>query len=144
MATKQTQAMVDALRAAIAVREGAAEVGLIETHLSIVFLGRHHVYKLKKPVRFEFVDYSSLALREAACRAELELNRRWSPDVYLDVLPVQRTADGDYDIDRPGTTVDWLVRMKRLDDSHRLDQLMRNGELTESVEERLIDHLMAL
>ncbi|MGP0083961.1 MAG: hypothetical protein ACLP0B_10080, partial [Steroidobacteraceae bacterium] len=60
--------------------------------MSQVFLAGDRVYKLKKPVRFPYLDFSTLARREAACRAELRLNRRLAPDVYRDVVPLVRSA----------------------------------------------------
>src|SRR6516225_9916982 len=62
-----------------------------ETHMSCVFLAGDRVYKLKKPVRFAYLDFSNLGRREGACRAELRLNRRLAPDVYLDVMPLTAT-----------------------------------------------------
>ena len=64
-----------------------AEVSRRETHMSWVFLVGERVYKLKKPVRFPYLDFSTLSQRETACRTELTLNRRLSPDVYIEVLP---------------------------------------------------------
>ena len=94
-----------------------------ETHMSWVFLVGDRVYKLKKPVRFPYLDFSSLARREAACRAELRLNRALAPDIYFDVLPLVDTGDG-LCIDGPGTPVDWLVFMKRLDERNMLDRVI--------------------
>jgi aminoglycoside phosphotransferase family enzyme len=91
-----------------------------ETHMSEVFLAGDKVYKLKKPVRFPYLDYSTLARRETACRAELALNRRLAPDVYEAVMPLARTARG-LQIGTPGEVVDWLVVMRRLDDSQTLE-----------------------
>src|SRR3974390_2024420 len=91
-----------------------------ETHMSWVFLVGDRVYKLKKPVRFPYLDFSNLAQREAACRAELRLNRVLAPDIYRDVLPLVDTAHG-LSIGGTGTTVDWLVLMKRLDERNMLD-----------------------
>ncbi len=68
-----------------------------ETHMSWVFLAGDRVYKLKKPVRFPFLDFSTLERREAACRAELVLNRRLAPDVYLDVVPLTAGPIGPFD-----------------------------------------------
>lgn len=91
-----------------------------ETHMSWVFLAGDRVYKLKKPVRFPYLDFSTLAQREAACRAELRLNRRLAPDIYLDVVPLTRSGDG-LALGGGGEPVDWLVVMRRLDDSRMLD-----------------------
>lgn len=99
------------------------EVVRRETHMSWVFLVGDRVYKLKKPVRFPYLDFSTLARREAACRAELRLNRALAPDIYLDVLPLMETAAG-LAIGGAGTPVDWLVFMKRLDERNMLEHLI--------------------
>ena len=65
-----------------------------ETHISWVILSGDYAYKLKKPVNFGFLDFSTLAQREHFCREELRLNRRFSPELYLDVVPVTRGDDG--------------------------------------------------
>ena len=65
-----------------------------ETHMSWVFLAGDRVYKLKKPVRFSYLDFSTLDRRAAACRAENLLNRRLAPDVYLDVVPLTISTSG--------------------------------------------------
>ncbi len=109
-----------------------------ETHMSWVFLAGDKVYKLKKPVRFPYLDYSTLAKREAACRAELALNRRLAPQVYETVLPLTRTPQG-LAIGGPGEPVDWLVVMRRLDESHTLEHAILAGELRTAQ----IDHLVA-
>ena len=96
--------------------------------MSWVFLAGGEAFKLKKPVRFPYLDFSNLRRREAACRAELALNRRLAPDVYKTVAPVVRSSEG-LAIGGLGTgagetgagetglgeTVDWLVVMRRLD-----------------------------
>jgi len=99
---------------------GAVTVQRRETHMSWVFLTDETVYKLKKPVRFPYLDFSSLARREAACRAELALNRRLAPDVYLDVVPLMQTSSG-LALSGSGEVVDWLVKMRRLDEDETLE-----------------------
>ena len=99
------------------------EVTCRETHMSWVFLVADRVYKLKKPVRFPYLDYSTLVRREAACRDELRLNRKLAPDVYLDVLPLVDTGAG-FSIGGAGTPVDWLVLMRRLDERDMLEQMI--------------------
>ncbi len=105
-----------------------AEVTRHETHMSQVFLAGDRAYKLKKPVRFPYLDFSTLARREAACRAELRLNRRLAADTYLGVIPLVQTARG-LALGGAGATVDWLVVMKRLDASHMLDRVIAEGRL---------------
>src|SRR5438270_1798519 len=69
-------------------------VTVVETHISWVFLTDQYVYKLKKPVRFAFLDYSTLELRRAACTEEVRLNSRLAPGIYLGVVPITRDTSG--------------------------------------------------
>ncbi len=101
-----------------------ARVDVRETHMSYVFLTDAEAYKLKRPVRYPFLDFSTLAARERHCRAEVELNRRLAPDVYLDVVPLTRASDGALALGGAGTVVDWLVRMRRLPAGRMLDALI--------------------
>ena len=99
-----------------------------ETHMSWVFLAGDRVYKLKKPVRFPYLDFSTLRRREAACRAELRLNRRLAPDVYLDVVPLTATPRG-LAIGGDAKVVDWLVVMRRLDEAQTLEHAILEDRL---------------
>jgi aminoglycoside phosphotransferase family enzyme/predicted kinase len=92
----------------------AEPIEVVETHISVVALQGDRAYKLKKPVRFAFVDLSTPELREADCRREVELNRRFAPDVYLGVTPLT---------DASGGVVDHVVEMRRLPESRRLSVL---------------------
>lgn len=111
-----------------------------ETHMSWVFLAGNEVYKLKKPVRFPYLDFSTLARREAACRAELNLNRRLAPDVYLDVVPLTKRGNR-LSIGGEGVPVDWLVKMKRLDERFMLDGMINDRRLGIVQLDRLIETL---
>lgn len=121
---------------------GSAPVAVTvrETHMSWVFLAGDKVFKLKKPVRFPYLDFSTLARREAACRAELRLNRRLAPDVYLDVVPLT-AEEGRLSIGGVGTAVDWLVVMRRLDERFMLDRMIEEKRLTRAHLDRLVDTL---
>ena len=107
-----------------------AQVEVRETHMSYVFLTDAEAYKLKRPVRYPFLDFSTLAAREASCRAEVALNRRLAPDVYLDVAPLARAPDGRLQLGGSGTVVDWLVRMRRLPAERMLDRLVAERRLS--------------
>jgi uncharacterized protein len=111
-----------------AYRPPVAAVERHETHMSQVFLAGDRVYKLKKPVRFPYLDFSTLARREAACRAELRLNRRLAPDTYREVVALVRTPKG-LAIGGDGEVVDWLVVMNRLDETQMLDRAIADGRL---------------
>jgi len=116
-------------------RPAPTEVVARETHMSWVFLAGDKVYKLKKPVRFPYLDFSTLRRREVACRAEVALNRRLAPDVYLGVTPL--TDKDGLALDGAGPPVDWLVRMKRLDERFTLDRLIADGRLRPADLDRL-------
>ena len=102
---------------------------LIETHISWVFLRAHEVFKVKKPVNFGFLDFSNLEARRRACDAELALNARLAPGVYLAVVPVTRDRDGRHAFGGAEQVVDYAVHMKRLPRDARADLRLARGEL---------------
>jgi uncharacterized protein len=109
-------------------------VEMIQTHISAVFLAGEEVYKLKKPVRFSFVDYSTLALRQQYCHEEVRLNHRLAPTVYLGVVPLLRVGN-EYRLRevvnmREATVVEYLVRMRRLPPERTLAALLASGQVT--------------
>ena len=108
---------------------GPERVEDIETHISHVFLAGSRVYKLKKPVKYDFLDFSTAQAREHACREEVRLNRRLAPDAYLGVVPVVRAESGIYQFEGLGRVVDWAVEMRRLPTELTLDSLHGRGEL---------------
>lgn len=112
-----------------------------ETHMSWVFLAGERVYKLKKPVLFPYLDFSTLARREAACRAELTLNRRLAPDVYKDVVALVLSPQG-MAIGGPGKTIDWMVVMRRLDESQTLEHVLMAGRPSPCQIDRLASTLV--
>lgn len=116
---------------------GAGAVEAVETHMSWVFLVGDLAYKLKKPVRFAFLDFSTLAAREADCRAELRLNRRLAPDVYLRLATLNASPDGGLALDGAGAIVDWLVVMRRLPAERMLDRLLAEGAVAATDIDRL-------
>lgn len=103
-----------------------------ETHMSWVFLTERHAYKLKKPVRYDFLDFSTLARRRADCEEEVRLNRRLAPDVYLGTVALTADARGTLRLGGDGEVVEWLVHMRRLPAEHMLDARIRAGRLDEA------------
>ena len=93
-----------------------------ETHISWVILCGDYAYKLKKPVDFGFLDFTTLARRKHYCEEELRLNRRFSPELYLDVIPVTTSPEGPV-IGGAGAPVDYAVKMRRFDESQLLDTI---------------------
>ena len=108
---------------------GVGGVRLIETHISIVFLAGRRAYKLKKAVRFPYLDFTTPELRRTACEAEVAINRRTAPGMYLGVQPVTRGACGGLRLSGDGEAVDWLVEMARFDQDDLFDSLARRGGL---------------
>lgn len=111
-----------------------------ETHMSWLFFVDDVVYKLKKPVKFPYLDFSTPDFREAACRAELALNQRLAPDIYEAVVPLVATGLG-LTLGGPGEAVDWLVRMRRFDPARTLEARLAAGELTTAELDVLADLL---
>jgi aminoglycoside phosphotransferase family enzyme len=112
-----------------------------ETHMSWVFFADDTVYKLKKPVRLPYLDFSTLARREAACRAEVALNQRLAPGVYLGVAPLTQGATG-LALGGAGEVVDWLVRMRRLDEARTLEAQLPAGCVDDHDLDRLANVLV--
>jgi len=121
-----SQDLVDALLDPGAYPHRPATVRLVQTHISCVFLAGDEVFKLKKPVRFSFLDFSTLERRRHFCEEEVRLNRRLAPDVYLGVVPITRDA-ARYRVGGDGEVVDYAVRMRHLPDDRLLRQLVTTG-----------------
>jgi uncharacterized protein len=121
------RARVGALRALLEARDGAP-VRVVETHVSWILLSRRLAYKFKKPVRLAFLDFTSLAERRRCCDEELRLNRRFAPDLYLDVVEVRRGLAGPC-FDGPGEVVDVAVRMRRFADGALWSERLAAGTL---------------
>ena len=108
------------------------ELTLIETHISWVLLTDSYVYKFKKPLKFTFLDFSTVDKRKLACEQEVTLNRRLAPEMYLGVLPVQSEEDQLRIGGPPGTVVDYVVLMRRMDESRQMDLLMEKQEVSKA------------
>lgn len=133
----RSSAVVELLKQPAAYPDRPKGVSLIETHISWVFLTDRFVYKLKKPVRFDFVDFSTPDARRRACLAERELNGRMARGVYLGVLPITADARGRFALGGQGQAIDWVVKMRRLPADRMLDNLLRDRQLSEADAERL-------
>lgn len=106
-----------------------------------VFLTDREAYKLKKPVRYPFLDFGSLQARETDCREEVRLNRRLAPDVYLGMEALTLEPSGELALGGSGEVADWLVRMRRLPAESMLDQAIARGGPSRRDVERLADLL---
>ena len=112
-----------------------------ESHMSWVFLTDAHAYKLKKPVRYSYLDYSTLAARAENCAAEVRLNRRFAQGVYLGVVSLNVDPSEHLSLGGAGATCDWLVKMVRLPEERTLEARIARGEVDEA-ELRQAVHLL--
>jgi len=123
--------------------EKTGTVSRCETHISLVFLTDGFAYKLKKLVRYDFLDFSTAELRQTACTAEVELNRRLSPDVYLGVVPVYSAPTGGFTFQPVGDPVDYLVKMRRLPAERTLAHLLQERMVQPAQLDAIIARLLS-
>lgn len=114
-------------------------VSRIDTHGAIVFLAGPRAYKMKRAVRYPYMDYGTLERRHAMCEREIALNRRTAPDLYLAATPVTRAADGKLALGGDGAPVEWLVVMRRFDQEALGDRLAARGGWTRPLLEHTAD-----
>jgi aminoglycoside phosphotransferase family enzyme len=127
--------VVEALKKTEAYDEEPGQIELKQTHISFIFLTRNFVYKVKKAVDFGFLDFSTLEKRRFFCEKELELNRRLCGDMYLEVVPVNKS---DFiKIKGDGVTVEYAVKMKRMPEETMMTKLLEENK----VNRRLIDRM---
>ena len=119
------------------------EIVHLQTHISSILLTGDRAYKIKKPVDFGFLDFSTLELRELNCRREVVLNGRLAPEIYLGVEPVRFDGEhlsiGDHG---DGEIVDWAVVMEQLDNDDLGVGVLERGELTHAMLDALVDILV--
>lgn len=129
-------ALINALSQPAAFPFPVTEIEVMQTHISVVFLAGEFVYKLKKPVKLSFLDFSTLEQRRHFCEAEVRLNRRLAPDVYLGVVPITK-ADSHLQFEGTGAAVEWAVKMRRLPKEATLEHRLKANE----IESRQIESL---
>src|SRR4029077_18041068 len=116
---------------------GGAEERRIDTHAASVFLAGERALKVKRAVRFPFLDYSTLAKRKEACAAEIEVNRPFAPQLYRGVVAITRERDGSLVLGGKGTPVEWAVEMRRFDETRTLDRRADAGKIDAALADRL-------
>jgi aminoglycoside phosphotransferase family enzyme/predicted kinase len=116
-------------------------VDVIETHVSLVFLAGDRAYKLKRAVKYPYLDFSTRQHRRRACEAEFALNRRTAPTLYLVVRALTRMADGRICFAGAGSAIDWVVVMRRFEQSSLFDALAQSGELSAPLMQELAGHI---
>ncbi len=119
--------------------DGVSSVSRIDTHAALIFLAGEKAYKMKRRVRFSFLDFTSLAQREAALRAELALNRPNAPEIYREVVALRRQGDGSLAFGGSGDVVEWVLVMRRFDERETLDRVSEREVLPLALLDALSD-----
>lgn len=119
----------------------AADVKLVQTHISYVLLAGDFVYKIKKPVDFGFLDFTSLEKRKHFCEQELLLNRRLCPSLYLGLVSINQDGD-QMSLDGPGKPIEYAVKMARMPEEKMMGNIISAGQLTASMLDEIVDILV--
>jgi aminoglycoside phosphotransferase family enzyme len=127
--------VVEALMKPEAYDEDPGSIELVQTHISFVFLTRNFVYKVKKALNLGFLDFTTLEKRRFFCEKELELNRRLCKDMYLKVVPINKSDA--IKIKGEGETVEYAVKMKRIPQEKMMSKLLEKNK----VDDRLVDRI---
>jgi len=142
MPADQLPPLIRALLRPAAYPHPVDRVQLVQTHISYVLLAGEHVYKIKKPVNFGFLDYSTLGKRRYYCHREVALNSRLCSDTYLGVVQVREDDRGRYAIGGAGRLAEYAVHMRRLPEDRMMHRLLERGEVTAEMVERVAERLV--
>lgn len=115
----------------------------IDTHAASVFLESERALKVKRAIRFPYLDYSTLAKRRAACEQEITINRRFAPQIYRRVVPITENNEGELSIGGEGTPVEFAIEMARFDERRTIDHLAEAGPLPSDLIEAIADAIVA-
>ena len=138
--TPSDNGLVESLMTPAAFDHPVDGVELIETHISWVILAGNYVYKIKKPIKLDFLDFHDLERRKFFCDEEIRLNQSWAPDVYLDVVPITM-ENGQPAFGGKGEAIEYAVRMRRFDQQGLLDRQLERGTLSEADMKDLAAHI---
>lgn len=128
----QTAALVEALLQPETYPHRPAQVRLVQTQMSFIFLTGEFAYKVKKPVDLGYLDYTTLEKRRHFCQQEIELNRRLCPEVYIEVVPIT-SRQGKLQLGGPGDVVEYAVKMKELPQERMMDKLLPADKVSEDM-----------
>jgi len=135
MSTEEQQPVIDFLGNPAS--HGGAPVKRIDTHAASVFLAGNRAIKIKRAVRFPFLDFSTLEKRKTACKAELTVNRAFAPAIYRGIVAITRDANGQFAFGGKGETVEWAVDMRRFDENQTLDHLAEDHRIDDALADAL-------
>ena len=123
--------------------ENAGRPNLIETHISWVFVCDRYVYKIKKPIQYSFLDFSTVQKRKYFCEREVLLNKRLTDNIYLDVVPVKEISGRLLMDGEAGDIIDYAVRMRKVDRDKQMDVLLLNNKVTATDIRNLAERIAA-
>ncbi len=135
MANDAQQVVIDFLGASAS--HGGLPVKRIDTHAASVFLAGDRAIKIKRAVRFPFLDFSTLEKRKIACQSEIAVNRAFAPAIYRGVVAITRDRNGGLAIGGEGEPVEWAVEMRQFDESRTLDHLAEAGGIDDALADAL-------
>ena len=141
-ALRTTMRLVEALREPCRSPDPTSRFALIETHISYIVLTGIRAYKIKKPLRLDFLDFATLESRRRACEDELRLNRRTAPDLYLRVVPITGTPAAP-DIDGAGEPIEYAVEMRQFDPDALLATQIERGIVSVEIVDALAERIAA-
>lgn len=137
------QSFIDALLQPSTYPHPVSKVGLVETHLSWVFLTGEFAYKVKKPVTFSFANFATLEQRHQYCLIELALNRELNNDIYLTLVTINQEADGTIKLNGAGAVLDYALKMRQFDQTQLLSQVIMRDQLTPAMIDTLAQDVAA-
>ena len=129
--------VAEALRKPQAYNEKTGQIEVKQTHISYVFLTEKFVYKVKKAVNFGFLDFSTLEKRRKFCEKELVINQRLCGDMYLEVVPVNRSSSGEIRINGEGETVEYAVKMKKIPEEKIMTRLLEENKIDKNIIDKM-------
>ncbi|MDH3335971.1 MAG: hypothetical protein OEL50_04935, partial [Rhodospirillaceae bacterium] len=124
MTSEDQSEIISFLSTAEAFSDGSKSVVRKETHISEIFIGEKRTFKLKRAVKLPYLDFSTIDLRHRYCLAEVSINKRTAPGIYIGVKPVTREHDGSLAIGGSGNIIDWLVEMNSFDEEMIFNNLV--------------------
>ncbi len=135
-----TDEMLEAMKSPQTYDEPVDEIKTVQTHISWIFLTGEFAYKVKKPVDFGFLDFTSLDKRKRLCKREVEINRMFSPEIYLGVVPLN-VSKGKAKLNGPGDAVEYAIKMRQMPQEKLMDTLLGRNEIGTDVIARIVDKL---
>ena len=141
MTSEDQSEIISFLSTAEAFSDGSKSVVRKETHISEIFIGEKRTFKLKRAVKLPYLDFSTIDLRHRYCLAEVSINKRTAPGIYIGVKPVTREHDGSLAIGGSGNIIDWLVEMNSFDEEMIFNNLVGEGKIDRFVMENLADNI---